>query len=292
MKPAIKNPCEVSNNPPNVLTVRFNDVRDGWRQWVLLSSDRHRDSIHCRRDLESVHFQKAVERDALIFDAGDLFDVMQGKQDRRQSKGEIRPEDVNTAYLDTVLNNTYNDLRPLAGRWALMGKGNHETKVLDVHGVDLINTLAYKMRNEAGGITEAGGYGGWVWFQFVIQMTVRQSVKMKYFHGSGQSPVMTFGTLDARRRMSFQPDADILLQGHTHDALYLPVARERLTPAGSVRHDQTHFIRTPGYKAEYGNGAGGFLVEKGVGPKPLGCAWVEFYYDAGQVKSRVELDTE
>lgn len=292
MKPATQNPCEISPASPNVLTVRFDDVRDGWRQWIQLSSDRHRDSRHCRRDLETAHLKKAVARDALIFDAGDLFDVMQGKQDRRQSKNEIRPEDVNTAYLDTVLDNTFNDLRPYAGRWALMGKGNHESKVLDIHGVDLTNTLAYKMRSEAGGVTQAGGYGGWVWFQFVIQTTVRQSIRLKYFHGSGTDTMMTFGTLDARRRMSFQPDAEIIHQGHTHDAIHLPVARERLSPAGVVRLDQTHFVRTPGYKMEYGDGAGGFAIEKGRGPKPLGCAWVEFYFDAGQVKSRVELDTE
>lgn len=258
----------------------------------MLSSDRHRDSIHCDREREKRHLQKAVERDALIFDAGDLLDVMQGKRDPRQSKSEIRPEDVNTAYLDTVLNNTFADLAPFAGRWALMGKGNHETKVLDVHGVDLTNTLAYKMRTEAGGITHAGGYGGWVWFQFVIQTTVRQSVRMKYFHGSGTSTMMTFGALDIRRRMSWQPDAEIILQGHTHDAMHVPIQRERLTPAGTVRHDQVHFVRTPGYKAEYGDGSGGFQVEKGTGPKPLGCAWVEFYLDAGLIKTRVELDTE
>jgi hypothetical protein len=33
-------------------------------------------------------------------------------------------------------------------------------------------------------------------------------------------------------------------------------------------------VRTPGYKEEYQDGYGGFHVERGAPPKPVGAAWL------------------
>ena len=38
-----------------------------------------------------------------------------------------------------------------------------------------------------------------------------------------------------------------------------------------------HYIRTGTYKDEYGEGAGGFHIERGRPPKPLGAVWLRFY---------------
>lgn len=77
-----------------VVSVYFDDVQAGWEQWVMLSSDRHHDNIHCDRRLERRHLEQAAARSALIVDAGDLFCAMQGKYDPRSSMDDIRPEDV------------------------------------------------------------------------------------------------------------------------------------------------------------------------------------------------------
>jgi hypothetical protein len=53
-------------------------------------------------------------------------------------------------------------------------------------------------------------------------------------------------------------------------------------------------VRTPGYKDEYRDGAGGWAVEKGHPPKPTGCAWLRFIYDANTkaIKVKVEMDVD
>lgn len=291
---AIGNKAEFIQNAPNVHTVAFTGIHAGWQQTVLLTSDRHHDSNKSLHTLERKHLDEAVERDAIIIDAGDTLDVMQSKDDKRQSKSDIRSEDVNAAYLDSIVNNAAMFYGPYAKRWLVMGRGNHDTNIINRYGTDLIDRLAEKMRMIHEGLTVAGGYGGWVRFMFERNGGGRSSILLKYFHGAGGGAIMTHGSLDTRRQGSYLPDADIVLNGHTHGAYYIPLARERLSHEGNVRKDLVHYIRTPGYKDEYRDGSGGWAVEKGHPPKPAGCAWLRFVYDgaAKSVKVKVEVDVE
>jgi predicted phosphodiesterase len=290
---SVKNHAEFFQNAPNVHTVAFTGTRAGWEQYVLLTSDRHHDSNKSLHDLERKHLDMAAERDALIIDAGDTLDVMQSKDDKRQSKSDIRSEDVNAAYLDSIVNNAAKFYSPYAARWLIMGRGNHDTNIINRYGTDLIDRLAEKMRLTPNGLTVAGGYGGWVRFMFERSAGGgRRSFLLKYFHGTGGGGLMTHGTLDTRRQGSYLPDADIVLNGHTHGAYHVPLARERLTSDGNVSRDLVHYIRTPGYKDEYRDGSGGWAIERGHPPKPVGCAWLHFYVESGLVKLRVEMDVE
>lgn len=257
----------------------------------MLSSDRHHDSAKCNRILEKKHLDQATERDALIVDAGDVFDAMQSKYDQRSSKNEIRAEDVNAAYLDSIVRNAAKDYAPYAARWLLLGKGNHEMSVLDHHGIDLSTALAERMRAKSN-VTHAGGFTGWVQFMFMMNKTRSQSIRLKYLHGTGKGAEMTFGVLDVRRKGSYLPDADVVLMGHTHDATHVPYARERLSDGHTIYQDSVHVVRTPGYKAEYGSGEGGYAVERGHPPKPLGFAWLRLYWDERRVKANVQLEVE
>ena len=67
-------------------------------QWVMLRSDAHHDSKLCDRSAELRHLKLAQERNALIVDAGDTFDLMQGRYDPRRSYDEIRPELLHDNY--------------------------------------------------------------------------------------------------------------------------------------------------------------------------------------------------
>ena len=49
-----------------------------WEQWVLLTSDRHWDNPKSDHALQIKHLIQAVERNAIIIDAGDLYCAMQG----------------------------------------------------------------------------------------------------------------------------------------------------------------------------------------------------------------------
>lgn len=261
-----------------VLTVHFDKVRAGWEQWILLSSDRHHDNLKCNRELESAHLVKAKERGALIIDVGDLFCAMQGKWDPRSDMSTIREEDVGADYLDRIVMHAARDYAPFAENWLLLGKGNHETKMLDRHGVDLTSNLAHRLRGDYGARNLfVGGYGGWVRFMFHIHKTKQGSVRLKYYHGSGGtlSPV-TRGVIQTNRQAVFLPDADVVVNGHNHEAYHVPIARERLSAAGVVKRDLVHFVRTATYKDDYGDGSGGWAVERGMPPKPMGCAWLRF----------------
>lgn len=170
---------------PNCHIVTFDNVRSGWSQWLMLSSDRHHDSALSKRELELEHLQEAVKRQALIIDAGDLFDAMQGKGDRRSAKAELREENLRNAYFDSLVTEAGKFYAPFAKHFLVIGRGNHESSVIDHHGVDLISNLVYRLNAESGGDVYAGGYGGWIIFQFKIQKTRLESRVLKYFHGAG-----------------------------------------------------------------------------------------------------------
>jgi hypothetical protein len=41
-----------------------------------------------------------------------------------------------------------------------------------------------------------------------------------------------------------------------------------------------HFVRTPTYADYYGTGEGGWQVETGKPPKPMGAVWMRFFVDS------------
>lgn len=281
---------EIEQATPNSHLVTFRDVRAGWEQWVLLSSDRHHDNAFCRQDMELAHLEQAKERQAVIVDAGDLFDVMQGKDDRRQSKDELRVENKRTAYLDSVIKSAAEFYGPYARHFAVIGRGNHESAILGHHGVDLISNLVHRLNADHGGRVYAGGYGGWVVFRFYIHQTVCTARFLKYFHGSGGGGAVTRGVIQTNRMAVTYPDADIVFSGHTHDSWIVPIARERLSQKGFQFQDVAYHVRTPTYKDEYRAGEGGWHVERGGPPKPLGAVWLRFILtDANEGKIGFEV---
>lgn len=274
----------------NVLKIVFNKVRAGWSQDVLLSSDRHHDSLFSNHALELVHLEKARGRDAPIIDTGDLFDAMQGKYDPRKSYDELREELKGTNYLDRVVQYNADFYSPYGDLFALVGRGNHETSQLDRHGTDLTANLVREIRaRNPGSRTEVGGYGGWVWFQFLIRGTVRQSYWLKYYHGSGSS---TRGVGDIGKMSPFIPDADLVHTGHSHNAYVYPMKRERVSQTGRVDTDVQWWIKTPGYKMDFQDGTRGWSVEMGHPPTPLGVCWLRFELARDQVNVLPILDLE
>lgn len=262
------------------LQLTFPDVGQGWEQWFLISGDRHHDNKQCMRDLELRHLKMAQEREALILDVGDLFCAMQGKYDPRSSMDDIRPEDVSAKYLDKIVEHAAEFYGPFAPNFVLLGEGNHETAILKRHHTSLIGNLVHRLNSDHKGQVYDGGYGGWVRLQFIARKTVCKALMIKYHHGSGggSSPV-TRGVIQTNRQAVYQPDADILINGHTHDAYHVPIARERCSQRMVVTSDIIHFLRTPTYKDEYGDGKSGWWIEKGNPPKPRGCVWMRLYYD-------------
>jgi len=252
-------------------------VKAGWEQWFLLRSDVHHDNPHCDQKLERKHLDQAKERGAGIIDAGDLMCCMQGKWDKRADKSAMRPEHQHGDYLDKLVSTAADFYEPYAANFLMIGRGNHETAIRKNHETDLTERLVERLNDRCKTKIQAGGYGGWIRFLFTIHQTTRFSKLLHYYHGTGGGGPVTRGVIQTNRMAVFTPDADFILTGHTHDEWYVPIQRHRLNDAGVPYQDEQLHIRTPGYKDAWRDGSHGWEVERCLGPKPIGAAWLRFW---------------
>ena len=259
-----------------------------WSQDVLLRSDVHHDNPKCNQKLEKKHLDQAKESNAIIIDNGDLFCAMQGKWDKRADKHSLRPEHQGNNYFDLLVETAAEFYEPYKNQFAVLGKGNHETAITQRHETDLTDRLAARMR-QCGSKVEASGYGGWVIFRFNAFSRTYRSVILYHYHGTGGGGPVTRGTIQTNRIAVFTPDADIVLTGHTHDEWSLTIPRQRISIRGVVSHDEQLHIRPPGYKDSWGDGHGGWEVEKMLGPKALGSHWLTFRWDC--VNKTISFET-
>jgi predicted phosphodiesterase len=275
---------QVTRKSRNVLLCHFDDIKPGFEQWLLLSSDRHFDSPHSDRALQKYHLEQAKERGALVVDVGDFFDAMQGRNDPRAAYSEMRPEYLGNDYFNRIVNDAAKFLEPYAANILMIGSGNHESKVAQKNNIDLTSLLVSKLPG-----VSAGGYGGYIRFSFK-RANHYKSYSLKYMHGWGGGGPVTRGVIDTNRQAVYLPDADIVVNGHTHDGWYVPIVRERFNQACTLSKDILHFVRTPGYKDDFGDGSGGWAVETGKPPKPKGCVWARFYYHNKEIHLQIVPD--
>lgn len=267
------------------VTSIYYDVFNGWEQWLLLTSDNHFDSIYCARDVMKEHFDEAKRRNARIFLLGDWYDSMQGRYDPRRSMPELRPEyQGREDYYDLLVRDSANWLEPYAENLEVMSDGNHELSVLKNANTNIMDRLVFELNRRRGTHIAHGGYGGWVRFMLTTLLADGTSnplcsVKMKYFHGAGGEAPVTRGAIQTNRQAVYLPDADIIVNGHSHHAYYIPITRERLSGKGVQYMDNQHHIRIPGYKQAYGDGTAGWEITRGGVPKPIGSIWVRLYID-------------
>ena len=287
------NAWHVKELQPNVHRIVFEDVREGWEQYILLTADRHHDSPKAARKLERLHLEMALERNAPIIDIGDLFDAMQGREDRRRSKLESRPEDATKDnYFDMLVDGAERFYGPYAHLFAVLGIGNHETAVTKHAGTDMTYRLARRLRESGGKAWPyRGGYGGYVKMRFVMHGSKYQNMNIKYFHGSGGGGPVTKGVIQTNRRAIQFPDADMIISGHIHEGwIVVAATREKINSQGTLSKNNQIHISIPSYKDDYGDGSEGWAVEKGMPPKPVGCVWLRCFYHNRKVRIQPDLD--
>lgn len=266
--------AEVSRN---VHTLHVNLANTYSEFTALLQSDVHWDNPHCRQDLFKAHLDEALKLNAPVLDFGDFFCAMQGKGDRRHSKSDVRPEHMRGNYLDALVSTASEFLRPYHSILCLRGKGNHETGVSKFHETDLTDNLVTHMKANGAQHVCSGGFSGWVRIYVTYAHTRRASFLLWYHHGYGGGGPVTRGTIQTSRQAVYLCDADIVVNGHTHDAWVMPIERIRLNQANVQEKCRQVHVRTPGYKDEYADGASGWHIERGGPPKPIGAAWLRVY---------------
>lgn len=265
----------------------------GFEWWGLLASDRHHDHASADHDLEKKHLDELKRRKGGCLDVGDHGCLMQGKFDIRSDRSALRPEYQCGDYLDAVVREAVKFFTPWQDRFVVIGRGNHETAILKRHEIDYTERVCAGLSAAGPAPVYSGGYGGWVLFRLVSRHGGSFAFRVKYFHGSGGASPMSHGTLSVRRDAAIYPDANLVINGHTHTHYIVPIAQERVRQfmgkAEVVLDEQIH-VRIGSYKRSHGDGFGGWELEKGLPPKPIGAVWMRLYIAGTQRDYRLAAE--
>jgi predicted phosphodiesterase len=250
--------------------------RPDWNYKILLSSDQHIDSKYCKRDLLIKHLEEVKKSNGSAFFFGDLFDAMQGRNDKRGSKGSLRPELKTSNYLNALVDDAVDILEPYAHHIAMIAEGNHESSVRRVTEFSLISAVCQQLNLKTGSNILPMGYTGWVFIRPMrVHSTVSEkkapikTIKLWYTHGSGGGGGSSKGTLNVTRRAVYVPDADIVCSGHIHQSWSMELCRERISTKGMPYQDMQWHFQLATYKDEFAESSG-WWHEKGLEPRPMG----------------------
>lgn len=244
-------PIQSTQNPP-----RF-----------LLISDVHFDSVKCHREMLKRHLDEARRTNAGIFVFGDWFDLMQGMYDPRRSYSGLRPEYKSITYLDDVIEDSIEFLKPYAEQLKFFGRGNHETNIEKRLSTSPLDRLVRGL----GGGALAGSYSGWIAFKLANE-NHRKPVLLHFHHGYGGNAPRSKGVLNVDIDQKEWPDADIIVSGHTHQKWYVPVAVERINGVLRTYEASVHHLKLGSYKQL--DRFAGWEVEKGFAQPRLGGWWM------------------
>jgi hypothetical protein len=242
----------------------------------FVSSDWHWDNVKCNRELLKKHLDKAIEIGAFIIVTGDMLCLMQGKYDKRSSKSAVRPEHMVSNYLDAVINDCAEFLRPYAKNILLISEGNHETSVSDRHETRVLERLVERVNTLENTNIQLGTYTGYYQLCFENKNT-RRTLTVGYSHGNWGG-VITKGTLSVMRYSAIMPDCELMFSGHTHDGWIMAQPRLRISSNRKKVEvvNQMH-VKTGTYKEEFADGKG-WAVERIAVPKYLGGCFVDVHY--------------
>ena len=274
----------IENSPhqDNVHILRWGTITATKRATALVTNDWHWDHPKCKRDILKRDLDDALKIGAPVFAFGDVLCAMQGKKDKRGNKSALRAEHQRDDYFNAIVDDLAEWLKPYYSVMAVISKGNHETAITKNHEIDLISMLVTRMRDRGSPVV-LGGYGGWIMHRFTDRIAEKTKAwsltkRQKYFHGNGGGGPVTKGVIQAQRRATQYADADLITTGHVHEQYLVNHPREILRDSGRTSLVSQLHVTTPGYKEEYGIGDGGFHIEGGRPPKPIGGAWVHFKY--------------
>lgn len=268
--------------------IKIDYAHGEWEQWALITSDVHSDNPHSRIDLYKKHLKQAKARGAFVMDFGDWFDAMQGRNDRRSNKSDLKPSNTEGAYFNALVRDGYDILKPFKDNLALWGKGNHESAVLKHNEIDLTEMLVDRL-SAAGSPIVAGTYRGWIRFHFNNNGGSKRGIKAYYTHGAGGGGPVTKGVIGTNRKAVYVRDADLVIQGHIHEEWVIPITQVGIDWVGNEKIYTQNHVTIPGYKSEFLNCGGGFHHEKGGVPKPTGAFWIRFYWSTEHKTIRYQL---
>lgn len=253
----------------------------------LLISDIHWDNPKCDRQRLIRDLSEAQQRGAKIIINGDFFCMMQGKYDPRRSKKDVLPEHNKANYIDAVIEDAVKWWSPYANDILLIGYGNHETAIIKSLETDPLQRFVDLLNMTCGSNVQIGGYGGVIDFKATVENVIRTNIVLKYYHGTGGGGAVTKGVIQDQRMIAMLEGYDVIWMGHVHE-LYHHVNMVEKYDSHQKRLflKEVHQVRTAAYKEEYEDGFGGYHIEKGRPPKPMGGYWMKI----GAIRTRNKND--
>lgn len=279
---------KITRTDDTVLEVRITYESLGQPFNFLLQSDVHFDNPKCNRKLYFSHLEEARKRDAGVFCFGDFFCLMQGRNDRRMTKGSIRPEHNTDNYQDTVILDTHAQIKEYASRFIAFSDGNHETAVVKNIETNPLSRLVSRLRLENKADAHHLPYNGYIKFVFTLPDGSRVRTWKLAFHHGKWGGVVSKGVQAVARYSSIFPDADAIISGHTHDSWLVQHPQYRINNSGKMVQKTQWHVKTATYKDEFKTGSG-FAVEKIVQPKPLGGWFLKLQPYQERVKASFEV---
>lgn len=271
MEPNLVNITSIRKTP-ELLELRIPYTTFSETATFLLLSDIHLDNPKCDRKLLSKHLDECRAQNGHVLMFGDVLCLMQGKKDRRASKGDIRPEHLGGNYFDLVFSEAAEFFKPWQDIILMAGDGNHETAVSNNQEIDPLENVVRLMRNNGSNI-EHMGYQGWIRFSFTQDGNNKTRRCMLFFHHGAWGGIVTKGVMAGGRYAAVAPDADLLVSGHNHERSVVAHSCYRVDQNGRAWVEQRWHVQCGTYKQEFG-GTGGWAVERIVMPKSLGGIWL------------------
>ena len=271
------------------------DTRTQTVDHTLHISDVHFDSAHCDRDMLKRHLDQIKACEGQVFVYGDWFDVMGCHQDPRSKAADIRPEYIQRGkeYLNLVVDDSLEFLRPYAANIAFISEGNHETEIRKRRDVDILGWMIARFP-DMGSQVVRGHYSGWKIFRFARDGAGSSSktILTHYHHGYGGNAKRSKGMLDAQIATFQYPDADIIFRGHDHMKFHDPSNVKFRFNRNQYKAQKvtSHYIKTGSYKDGIGDGLGGWEVQKGFAPTRLGGWFIDFESKVVAQSRNVEVD--
>lgn len=247
---------------------------------LLFIGDLHVDSPHaCRDEIRRV-LSEAVERNAAIVLLGDVFDAMQSVGDRRANKSALQARYGRDDYIDALVEDVSEFLRPYVKNIWICLHGNHETALMKHHETDVLRRLVLDL-NQHGGQVIAPGYQTYVAVRTFVGGQYPHVTLGWLTHGSGGSSPVTKGAIGAARRATTYPDAAFVVSGHLHTDLQVAHPQYRVSSKGRLYATRQRHVQCGAWKVEGQHGPS-WAVEKGLPPTVPSAYWLEFRRARGE----------
>lgn len=262
------------------------EYNGSFNQDILVIGCSHLDSVYTDKKLFLKHLNQARERNAPVLFLGDNNDLMQGQGDKRGRKKDLKPE-LMSCYIDDVVDETVELLKPYADLIWIFGLGNHELSIIKRYETNVAARIVEKLNLTTGSNIQLGGYSGYmkIILEYENHQGRYQSINLYYSHSSGSIGMRSKGALAFDILAAKYPSADIYLTAHSHESLMHPFGYEYLSTAGVVSWKEKLFLQLPSYKMEWGEmERSGWWHETNKNPRVLGGWWINLYYEAKEIK--------